>query len=303
MKILSTAFLAFLASAILFSCGSGDSENQKEQDLQDVSITEENSELKEEYRKAVKGLPSPLEISQFIESTGAAYDRNIMNPYESVDKYATTNQKKALNLGIYTADLGYACAYYVQEDIIQYVNAVKLVSDQLGVAGSFTQDKIAKFEQSLPNEDSLIKVITESMYNTDEVLVKNDKLDMAALILAGSFIEGLHISTSIVKNYPPELPDEIRFQILNPLIEKIYSQRETLNNLISILEKFENEGAITEMRTKLVELRSVYETIDEEKAAAEENADQAEMALSVLNKVQLTSLTEKVTEIRNQIVS
>ncbi|QNL20761.1 hypothetical protein HZR84_01995 [Hyphobacterium sp. CCMP332] len=307
MKKLIRVSFSVLLSFYMISCGSGDSSQEKEKDLEDVVVDQVDPEFKEEFKAAIKKLPSPLEISQFINSTGAAYNREILNPYEDVDKYMTTNQKKALNLGIYVADLGYSCAYYVQEDIIQYVNAVKVVSDQLGVSGAFGQEKIAKFEQSLPNKDSLIKVVTENIYLTDDILIENDKLDMTALILAGSFIEGLHISTSIVKNYPNDLPDEFRFQILNPIITEIDEQEETLALLLDIMSNFEDNEAIDQMESRLAELNDVYSGIKENKAQVPEsedvNADAGMMVEPVLNKEQLEMITNKVVEIRNVIIS
>lgn len=303
-KILG-AFLLLTFSLLIFSCSGNEQEKKTEENLEEVTLGEEDLQFKEEFKSAVKQLPSPLEISSFIQETGAAYDRNIMNPYESVDKYSTTNQKKALNLGVYVADLGYSCAYYVQEDIIQYVNAVKVVSDQLGVSGAFGQERIAKFEQSLPNKDSLIKVITENIYLTDEVLIENDKMDMAALILVGSFVEGLHISTSIVKNYPADLPDEFRFQILNPIITEIANQEVTLTMLLDILNKFEGNEAVMGMAGKLNELDAIYKNVGTEGSSAEDfdtdpNASGVE---PVLNKESLESITNKVVEIRKGIIS
>jgi hypothetical protein len=306
MNKITGALLLLTFSIFLFSCGGNDQEKQTEKNISDVdSLDEVDSQFKEEFKSAVKQLPSPLEISTFIQETGAAYDRNIMNPYESVDKYMTTNQKKALNLGVYVADLGYSCAYYVQEDIIQYVNAVKVVSDQLGVSGAFGQDRIAKFEQSLPNKDSLIKVITENIYLTDEVLIENDKMDMAALILVGSFVEGLHISTSIVKNYPADLPDEFRFQILNPIITEIANQEVTLTMLLDILNKFEGNESVTSMASKLKELDAIYQNVDDSEDSADDvNADPNAMGVQpVLDKESLESITNKVVEIRQGIIS
>lgn len=304
-KLLSLLFSALL-SFYMISCGGDSSKEEKGDNLENVTVDEVDPEFKKEFKAAVKKLPSPLEISQFINSTGAAYNREILNPYGDVDKYMTTNQKKALNLGVYVADLGYSCAYYVQEDIIQYVNAVKVVSDQLGVSGAFGQEKIAKFEQSLPNKDSLIKTVTENIYLTDEILIDNDKLDMTALILVGSFVEGLHISTSIVKNYPNDLPDEFRFQILNPIITEISEQEETLTLLMDIMSNFEDNEAIDNMEAKLSELNAIYASIKEAKEAEpvseDVNAD-GMTVVPVLDKKQLETITDKVVEIRKDIIS
>ncbi len=58
----------------------------------------------------IQSIPSPLEITTLIQEGGAIYNRDEMNDDDNVSQYAT-NFKKAVNLGIYGTDLGYANIY------------------------------------------------------------------------------------------------------------------------------------------------------------------------------------------------
>ena len=71
-------------------------------------------------------------------------------------------------------------------------------------------------------------------------LESTGRLDIASLILSGSIVEGLYISTQLIKNYPEDTPAEIRDLILEPLIKVVIDQKEGLDNLIQIVKKFDD---------------------------------------------------------------
>jgi len=58
----------------------------------------------------VKSIPAPLEISCLIKNLVVRYDRNLLTSLKNSKKY-NSNNRQALNLGIYSADLGYDNVY------------------------------------------------------------------------------------------------------------------------------------------------------------------------------------------------
>jgi hypothetical protein len=302
MKHIKSIIIIASISAFALACSSESNKNDdKAEELQDITVDEDNEQFKNEFKSAIEELPSPLEISQFISSTGAAYMAEVLNPYTNVENYSSTNHKKALNLGVYAADLGYSCVYYNVPDVLQFMNASKRLSEELGITGAFGQEKIAKFEQSVTDRDSLIKVVTENIYMADNLLIQNDKLDIATLVLAGSWVEGLYISTSIVKNYPRDIPEEFVLQILNPIITEISNQGNTLEILLEIMNKFPDNQHISELVVKLQELKAVYSQI--ESAPAAEEVNDMGVEAPALDKESLGNITKKITSIRSQIIS
>ncbi len=306
-SLLNHNLLILLAVIFLSACGN-DSSNDQSSDLEDVKVEEGDEELKKEFQKALDELPSPLEISKFIQETGASYMPDILNKYQNVDNYSSTNYKRALNLGVYGADLGYSCVYYQVPDVLQFMDASKKLSEELGISGAFEQDKIQKFEQSLVDRDSLIKVVTENIYMADQVLIDNDNLDIAALVLAGSWVEGLYISTSIVKNYPRDIPEEFILQILNPIINEIANQGTTLTKLQEILGKFPDNEQIKDLNAELGSLAALYESIgspevESSEASGEDvNVDATGGAEVALSTEQLEQITTTIEGIRTNMV-
>jgi hypothetical protein len=291
---------------LLAACGGEQSSSDQESNLEDVQIDEGNEELKKEFREAIDKLPSPLDISKFIQETGAAYMPDILNKYQNVDNYSSTSFKRALNLGVYGADLGYSCVYYNVPDVLQFMDASKKLSEELGIAGVFEQDKVQKFEQSLVDRDSLIKVVTENIYMADQVLIENDNLDVAALVLAGSWVEGLYISTSIVKNYPRDIPEEFILQILNPIINEISNQGETLSQLQEILNKFPDNAQIVDLNKQLTDLSALYASFadGEVEDVANDDVNESPTGPEVisLTTAQLEQITTSVEKIRSNMV-
>lgn len=305
-SLLNQLFILLALVTFLSACGGDEGSTSQESELQDVQIDEGDEELKKEFRAAIDELPSPLEISKFIQETGAAYMPDILNKYQNVDNYSSTNYKRALNLGVYGADLGYSCVYYNVPDVLQFMDASKKLSEELGISGVFEQEKVQEFEQSLVDRDSLIKVVTENIYMADQVLIENDNLDVAALVLAGSWVEGLYISTSIVKNYPRDIPEEFILQILNPIINEIANQGQTLGQMQDILNKFPDNPQIADLNSQLNDLAALYASIDEKETQGEGGDDVNEVtdgsAQLSLTTEELNEITTMVENIRSEMV-
>ncbi len=75
----------------------------------------------------VFSIPSPMQTALLLKESGASYDNTLLNSTSSAVKYETASSK-ALNLGIYGADLGYATIFDNTEDAIEYVATTKKMS-------------------------------------------------------------------------------------------------------------------------------------------------------------------------------
>ena len=108
------SFLLLAALVVMFvvSCGS-----RQAKEAENSSVTP-----KEEVFKSVTKYPIPtaFEVIKLINNAGATYILSLSNPVENVDKYFT-EKSKAINLGIYGADLSYASTYQMKQETIKLV--------------------------------------------------------------------------------------------------------------------------------------------------------------------------------------
>lgn len=124
----------FTASILLSSCAEEPKKPTK-LETEKAEFKQKNSQLLEVSGK-VFSIPSPMQTALLLKESGASYDNTLLNSTSSAVKNETASSK-ALNLGIYGADLGYATIFDNTEDAIEYVATTKKMSGELGISNRF----------------------------------------------------------------------------------------------------------------------------------------------------------------------
>jgi hypothetical protein len=188
-----------LAVVLTFSaCQSGkkSKDSQDDEKKPQTSRKIEKKEVKEDVREFVYPLPTSYEVTKMLNRIGASYILTLPNSPENVEKYLT-EEKQALNLGVYGADLSYASTYNKKQQTMSYMEASKKLVDALNISGALPSDIIEKVEQNQDDKDELVDIITNTFYDTYEYLNANGRGSVSMLVLAGSWVESLFISTNI----------------------------------------------------------------------------------------------------------
>jgi hypothetical protein len=288
----STIFFSLLVSLILWSCGT----SKKDETSTDEFKQAEES-LKDQIKDVVYNIPSPTEIPYLIEATGAEFNPALVNDRKKVDQYASRNDKAALNLGVYAADIGYLSSYDKTQEAIDYLNATKTLADNLGVIGTFDTDILKKFEANISNKDSLAALLNETVQKTDKYLKDDNRNKLASLMVTGSFIEGLYISTGMINSYPKNLlPDDARNLVLTPLMRVVLEQQKSVTELIKMLGTVEQSEPVTTIIADLNTLNASYRALNIDEQIKNNRAD------LVLTDKNLAEVTRLVQKLRNDII-
>ena len=290
-KLKKTLILLFTVT-FMASCGS-----EKAKKGTDETPKNEANANTPTYDKIIDELPNPTEIPVLLERTGADFDATLVNDPNKTSSYLTTNDKAALNLGVYAADLGYLCAYTKAQEAVSYYKAAQKLVEHLSIASAFELALMERFEANLSNKDSLISLVNQSMIAAKDLLKEDERTGVASLVVSGSFVEGLYISTQLVANFPHDLPDDIRNQLLADLVRTIGDQNNSLGDLTKMLSKLENDdAAIKALNTQLTDLKMSFDKLDIEKHISENKGD------LILNDKTLAEVTAKVKAIRAGII-
>ena len=234
----SVLALALLMTLVLASCRSGGKNANKEADS--LTVPGANAAVYEDIKQAEKifyALPSPLESAMLIKSAGALFDDDLLNPIENTNKYST-NKSMALNLGIYTCDLSFASLYDQTQLIIDYMNAAKKMADGLGILDAIDQEDIDKLEENINNSDVIMDIVSQTYLNSNSYLEDNGQPAVAAMVLAGGWLEGLYISTQLV---------DMKDFNGNKLVGRIIDQKLSIDILINLLESSKGNPAVDEL--------------------------------------------------------
>jgi len=231
---------------------------------------------KEEAFKSVTKYPIPtaFEVIKLLNKAGATYILSINNPVENVDKYIAT-KSKALNLGVYGADLSYASTYQMKQETMNYLKVSKKMIDDLQITSAFNVEFAQRVEKNIDNKDSLIQIISNSFYDTYEFLVNNGKDNTSLLVMTGSWIEGLYLTTQIA----------IVSKNSEDFLKIVANQKEPLNKLVELMKPYESDKDIAEMTQELKPLVDIYATV---------GADQ-------ITKEQFEQILKHITDVRTKV--
>jgi hypothetical protein len=211
-----------------------------------------------------------------LNKAGASYIISLNNPVENVDKYFT-EKSKAINLGVYGANLSYASTYQMKQETMNYLNVSKKLIDDLQISTAFNMQFAQRVEQNIDNKDSLIHIISNSFYDTYQFLNNQGKDNLSLLVMAGSWIEGVYITSQIA----------IISKDNSDFLKILADQYEPLNTLLDLMEPASSDEAISEVAEMLKPLSEVYK----------------EFTGETITNDQFETINNLITKIRSQIIN
>lgn len=274
------SFLSLITVLFAFiSCSSDNS--QKEIPATDTVSVVKDSVTAVNNRKVemvISDIPFPFEILENLHSSHIPFDQKVMNPINNIAKYNKYNSK-ALNLGIYGADLAYVVTNEQFQQIGAYVKSAKKLAEDLNIPFAFNQDMLDKYSKFKNNKDSLTQIVYDSYSQVDQTLKGDERIGIAALVVTGSWLEGLYLSTRTFVN--AEKNDQ-NIQ----LYKTIGDQKKSLNIVVKLLEEYKSDEYINGLINELKEITSLYNTVTNN---------------IVMNEKQLITINSKVEKLRNRI--
>jgi len=291
MKSLLNYIAYTVVISLLTSCGGN---SKKENDTSSEEFEQAKAELKENVKKVLYEIPSPAEIPFLLQATGADFNAELINSIDNVDGYAAMTDKAILNLGIYATDVGYLSSYEKTQESLKYMRSCRKLADNLGLSDSFSPELIDKFEQSVEDKETLAKLVNETIADAETLLKDDNRDNLAALMITGSFIEGIYLGTQIVENYPDDLDEATKNLILSNLIRTLINQKEPLNDLIKMLESTEQTDRVTSILVHLNNIKEAYATVDLAGLIEKQEA---------LTATTIKAITDAVAPLRNDLTS
>jgi hypothetical protein len=246
-KILSIVIPGAFLMALVFSCSNGPSKEEKKANEAVADTINKVINLSPEAKTALYQFPTPFEVTQLLIKAKAGFIFDITNPPANVTKYSTENAK-ALNLGIYSADMAYSATFNRNDETGKFLSCTNKLADELGIAGVYDQtlmDKIKKFNN---NKDSLINLVTKIFSSTNTFLSKNNRNQVAVLIAAGTFVESLYISTQL--NVVAK--DNTKISTI------IAGQKDNLDKLLTVLEAYKDEKHVMKIYESVIKLKPIF---------------------------------------------
>ena len=293
--------MLILSVAILFSCQSKKGGQTDEFAVPDsVEISDALSISDEALEEIVQNVSSPIEMAALINELGVPFSTKYLATTKYVDNY-NTNADMAYVLGVFGADLGYLNIYDKSTQIVDYLTAINKLADGIKVGQFFDFNTLKRLATSRDNIDSLMYISVNSFNQMDTYLRENQRGHLSALMIAGTWVEGMYLVTQVAKEEPAQ-----------SLSERIGEQKVNLNNIFLILNSYKNNSQVADLIETLEEIKAEFDNVEITYTMGEpETVEQNGMIMIVQNERSVVNITDKqlneiiskTEKIRNKLIS
>lgn len=259
--------IAGLLLVFFMACSSGNkTDEQAFLESLDKTKIEDTTISGEVIGDILQRIPSPLEISVLLKEFDKRYNASFLNSPDNLSRY-NSNFKRALNLGIYGADLGYTNIYEQSQDGIKYMSTIKDLADGLNIGQFFELETIGRLASNSNNLDSLLLITTQNFNAINHYLQSQNRSNLSVLLLTGGWLEALHITCEVARANPEnkQLHETIGGQkiILENIMLLLSFYKESDQNMASLLADMEGlKRSFDKVIIKSIYKESTFEIVD-----------------------------------------
>lgn len=298
LKTLKTGIVfIFLLLIVFVSCKQNNSKSVSVSDTIELDI--DSSTFLMNYNNSVFNIPSPYQTTLLLKKEQHQFNNELIQYNIKIDEYATIF-KKALNLGVLGANLGYLTIYEQPNEAIKYVSYMKTLAEDLGFINLIEDQLGSHPEKYIENLDSLQKIISATYRNINAYLADNEQSYIGALIITGSWVEGMYLATQhskLRKSYS--------------LTNRIGEQKVVLENLIDLLSPYYYLDAnFTTLVDTLVDLAYEFDGIifNYQHMSSTDFPDERLTIIHgetnvIISEHHTNTITNKISELRNTIIN
>jgi hypothetical protein len=268
--------IAVIILPMIILCVSGLSscKNRSEKkDLKKVEL-EQAETLQNEIQKNVYPLPTSAEVIKMLQDLEVGYMFGISNPVENARKYLTS-PSKAINLGAFGADLSYATLYNIQQEIINYLNAIQSLAADLNLSKIYDETLYDRIKANWDKRDTLVMILTDAFNNTYAFLSDNDRQALALLVVGGAWVEGMYLTTHV---------SDAAYQVAG-ISKVLIEQKKSFDLFLDITKPYLDDTNLKDFVDKLDPIKKVY----------------GELTTSLTNQ-NIIDITNAIASIRTKII-
>ena len=218
-------------------------------DKSDTSIQELNVAA-ETMVDVIENISSPVEMAALILDLGIPYSNDYLASTDNVDQYNTA-YKKAINLGVFGADLGYLNMYNKTNVVMDYISAIKDLSDGIKVGQFFDFTTLKRLVTNNTNLDSLMLISQQNFNKMDQYLRENNRSNLSTLIITGVWVEGIYLVTQVAKDNPHA---KIR--------DAIGDQKTIVPIILGLLNNYRKDPFFKKLSDDFTDLKNIFDEVN-----------------------------------------
>lgn len=242
-KIFASLLVSFMIIGIagLTSCKSRTEKAQEQIEEKQVD------QITTEIEQNVYPLPTSAEIIKLLTDLEVGYQIGITNPVAKVKKYFSS-QERAINLGAYGADLSYVTLYNMEQEVIDYMNAIRTLTNELNMSRIYNEGILDSIKANEDDKEELVDILTETFNDTYAYLSENDQQALALLVVGGAWVEGMYLTTNV---------SEAAYNV-STISGVLLEQKSSFDRYIEITQPYMSDPAVSAFVKQLDPIKNVY---------------------------------------------
>jgi hypothetical protein len=270
-KILAGIILPILMLGILSvtSCKNRTAEKQ-----QKATEMEQVKTIENKIEENVYPLPTSAAVIKMLTELEVGYIIGISNPVANEKKYFSSTTR-AINTGVYGADLSYATLYNMQQPVLDYLSAIRSLTNELNMSKIYNETLYDSIKKNFDKRDDLVRILTNAFNDTYVYLADNDQQPLALLVVGGAWVEGMYLTTHV---------SEAAYQV-SGISKVLLEQKKSFELYLELTKPYMNDPAVSDFVKKLDPIKKVYDGLG-----------------SSLTEQNIKDITAAITGIRAQIV-
>ena len=204
--VAAVAVVPFLFS----SCGS---KEEVSDDSKDYEVTKDTikSEVRVNFDMLRVNIPTPKKLSMQSSASKINYNKSFLLPASKAGSFSS-NYQKAIGMGAMGADLSVAAAYNQSQDVVEYLGQIGKLAGDLGIASAFDPEFSKELLANVSKPDTFQIMLDKAFDKAERNLRSDQRVAISILMVAGGWIESLHVSVEGVNTNPngPKVQDIYR---------------------------------------------------------------------------------------------
>ena len=237
--------MLIINSVSFTSCKNRAAEKQKEASEQNQLQT-----LEREIETQVYPLPTSAEVIKMLTNLEVGFIIGISNPVENTKKYFSSTTR-AINLGVYGADLSYATLYNMQQEVINCMSAIRSLANELNMSKIYDEALYEKIKLNFDNRDILVDILSSAFNETYGYLNENDQQPLALLVVGGAWVEGMYLTTHV---------SEAAYQVAG-ISKVLLEQKKSFELFLELAKPYSTDPSVSDFVRVLDPISKVYEGI------------------------------------------
>jgi hypothetical protein len=227
------------------SCKSKGNNEQKQIEMEDIE------DFKDELEQAIYPLPNSADVIRLLTELEVGYMVGVSNSVDNVNNYITS-VSRAINLGIYGADLSYATLYNMNQDVINFLDAIRALASDLHMSRLYDRNLYDNIKTNFDDKDKLVELLSDAFNGTYGYLTENDQQPLALMVVAGAWVEGMYITTNISNSV----------YHVEGISRSLLDQKKSFELFLEIAEPHADDPVVKDILDAFQPIKEVYEGID-----------------------------------------